>query len=254
MIRKNRVSVDDQGSVVTDGDNYGDALETKHKQWLERRNFIFNFFIFLGLALLLVVASVLLTKRKDEDMNTLLKETMHNSNELLHNMEKKLSTNIESIKSLTNEKYHKFLLNQPHELAQEIIDVKKELQDKSNKLIEDIRTMKITGTVIETSAEAQIKVNELQETLRKLIPLMYGEEPYTVEMLLKFPESMPDYVTGGPDGKLLFELAPLALAPYSTSYFLEVIAEFKVKVYCYVIIHHVVLYLVYRLCVLKYTL
>ena len=91
--------------------------------------------------------------------------------------------------------------------------------------------------MIETSAEAQLKITALQDTLRKLLPLIYGDEPYTVEMALKFPESMPDYVSNGADGKLIFELAPLALAPYSTAYFLDVMADFKVNscVYVYAI-------------------
>ena len=229
MIRKNR--------TTAESDNYGSVnqelndiqLETKHKQWLERRKFIFNFFIFLGLSLILVFASLLLTKRKDEDMKTLFKETIHNSNEMLHNMEKKLSDNIVSIKSLANEKYHMI------EPAVQVVDntqlkleEKTQLQTKCNTMIEEIRGLKRSGVVIENDLTAQLKVQTLQACLQKLVPLMYGEEPYIVEMQLKFPESMPDYVSNGASGKLIFELGPLSLVPYSTYYYLDVISNFKV--------------------------
>jgi hypothetical protein len=48
-------------------------------------------------------------------------------------------------------------------------------------------------------------------------------------MSLKFPESMPDYVTKGANAKLYFELAPLTLAPYSTYYYLDVIFGVRIS-------------------------
>jgi hypothetical protein len=46
-------------------------------------------------------------------------------------------------------------------------------------------------------------------------------------MHLKFPESMPDYVSAGSEGDITFELGPLHLVPYSTFFFLDVIDHWK---------------------------
>jgi hypothetical protein len=103
------------------------------------------------------------------------------------------------------------------------------LKLKCEGLIENIRFLKHQGVVIETSPEAQIKITELQNNLRQLIPMIYGPEPYIVEMKLTFPQSMPDYVTNGANGKITFELAPLSLVPYSVYYFLDIISNWNVS-------------------------
>ena len=108
------------------------------------------------------------------------------------------------------------------------IDVN-ELQQKCNSMIDELRSMKQHGTVMETDETAKRKIAELQDQLRVLIPLQYGPEPYHVEMKLVFPQSMPDYATNGADGRIVFELGPLALVPYSTYYFLQIIKNWKVR-------------------------
>lgn len=108
-----------------------------------------------------------------------------------------------------------------------------DLQSEVNKLIEELRTMKRSGTVMEEDETAKAKISELQGKLRQLVPLLYGPEPYIIEMTLTFPKTMPDYETAGPEGIITFELGPLALVPYSSYYFLEIVKNWKVIVLRY---------------------
>lgn len=56
--------------------------------------------------------------------------------------------------------------------------------------IEEIREMKKNGVIIENDALAQDRIKIAQETIRKLLRLKYGPEPYQVDMELKFPLSL----------------------------------------------------------------
>lgn len=55
----------------------------------------------------------------------------------------------------------------------------------------------------------------------------YGPEPYNLEIQLRFPESMPDYAEKGSTGKVLLEMAPTALMPYSVLTFLDMVCCFE---------------------------
>lgn len=102
-------------------------------------------------------------------------------------------------------------------------------KDQCLKLIEDIRKLKQSGVVIETSAEAQELIHTLQPLLRDVIVDEWGPEPYHVEMLLEFPESMPDYAVAGKDGRIVIELAPISLVPYCVFNFLNIVDNWKVS-------------------------
>ena len=91
--------------------------------------------------------------------------------------------------------------------------------------INEIRSMKSKGKVIETSSEAKEKISTLQPLLRKYITSKYGPEPYFVEMTLKFPESMPD--AEGSVKKIYIKLAPIEYVPYCVFYFLRMVEGFR---------------------------
>jgi hypothetical protein len=87
--------------------------------------------------------------------------------------------------------------------------------------------MKDEGTVMEISNEAKVAIAILQDKLRVLLNSRYGSPPYMVEMKLQFPESMAE--SGPLEDKIIFELAPIELVPYSVYFFLEVIKNWKVS-------------------------
>ena len=102
------------------------------------------------------------------------------------------------------------------------------LNDRCIALINDVRSLKQSGAVMEVDTRALAAVQALQGALRQLLTLRFGDNPtILVEMLLKFPESMPDYAEHGAEGRIVIEMAPVALAPYSTYNFLEIVRRFK---------------------------
>ena len=102
-----------------------------------------------------------------------------------------------------------------------------ELQNDVDESIDQIRGMKNQGVVIETDSVAQGLVTDLQNMLRKLIPMKYGLGPYFVEMKLVFPTTMPDYDSEGEEGILIIQLGPIELVPYSIYYFMELVSNWK---------------------------
>lgn len=102
--------------------------------------------------------------------------------------------------------------------------------------------------VMETNEEAIKATKTLQDLCRKLLPLKYGPEPYLLEMNLKFPSSMPDYETKGPDGKIEIEMAPIEFMPYSVLTFLDMVKRLfhlysyikkkhQVHIFMYIFLH-----------------
>ena len=188
-VARNKLDLD---SVETEfsGD---DVYEQKHRKWQGQKR---AFSICFGFAVIALLILIFAPRRSDKlTVNSQIKP-------------------IEAIKTVSNA----IVLEE---------ETKNELLSRTDLLIESIREFKKKGKIIEKDSEAKLKVLELQTSLRKLIPLLYGPEPYIVEMTLKFPASMPD-ADGGFDGKLTFELAPLALVPYSVYYFLDTIKNWKV--------------------------
>jgi len=100
-----------------------------------------------------------------------------------------------------------------------------EMVEEVNLHIEKIRHMKQEGVVMETNEEALSEIAILQDKLRVLLRSRYGSPPYTVEMGLGFPDSM--LATGPAEDKILFELGPIELVPYSVYFFLEIIKNWK---------------------------
>lgn len=102
-------------------------------------------------------------------------------------------------------------------------------REKSENLIEKIRSMKHAGVVMEEDENAKSIIVQLQAELRKLMRLQYGPNTsqFKVEMKLEFPSSMPDYIEAGSSGRILIETAPIDLVPYSVYMFLQIAKGFK---------------------------
>jgi len=101
--------------------------------------------------------------------------------------------------------------------------------EKCDNLILEIREMKKRKIVMETDSQAQEKISILQSELRRMFQMEYGPDVTTfkVEMKLKFPSSMPDYVTAGDSGTILIETAPISLVPYAVYMFLQISKNLK---------------------------
>mmetsp|Transcript_20325 Transcript_20325/g.19632 ORF Transcript_20325/g.19632 Transcript_20325/m.19632 type:complete len:371 (+) Transcript_20325:132-1244(+) len=103
-----------------------------------------------------------------------------------------------------------------------------ELNTKCQMLIEDARKLKQTGAIMETDEYALKIIALLQSDLKTLLNMRFGENAkILVEMVLQFPRSMPDFDANGPDGKLVIELGPVDLVPYSVYYWLEIVRRFQ---------------------------
>ena len=102
------------------------------------------------------------------------------------------------------------------------------LNKKCLALIKDARDLKWSGAVMETDERALQIISHLQDELRKLLTMRFGENPtILVEMMLSFPSSMPDFAENGADGRIVIEMAPIALVPYSVYNFLEIVRRFQ---------------------------
>jgi hypothetical protein len=102
------------------------------------------------------------------------------------------------------------------------------LNKKCQRLIEDARQLKQRGVIMENDPIALKLIALLQEDLRTLLKMRFGEKPkLLVDIVLKFPKSMADYNTEGAFGKIRIELAPVDIVPYSVYYWLEIIRRFK---------------------------
>lgn len=96
-----------------------------------------------------------------------------------------------------------------------------------DELISKIRAIKVHHEAIDlTPGGAELK-KSLQEKLKVLLHKKYGPGPYLIEMKLKFPGTMEDYQTEGPNGVIVIQLAPIDLLPYNVYYFLDMIEHWK---------------------------
>lgn len=92
-----------------------------------------------------------------------------------------------------------------------------------------VRKIKASGVMpMETDPEALVATKKLQEATRRLLGARYGhEEPYRVEIILEFQDTIPDFEEKGKDGSILLEMAPSRLQPHSIFSFLEVARQYK---------------------------
>lgn len=111
--------------------------------------------------------------------------------------------------------------------AHDLMDLD-QMRQQIDTLIRKIRFMKEHDrTVMETNATARHAIQELQGKLRPYLLRKYGSPPYRVEMQLHFPVSME--TKGKMEDRIVIQLAPIDLVPYSVFYFLQVLENWKVS-------------------------
>jgi hypothetical protein len=102
------------------------------------------------------------------------------------------------------------------------------LNKKCLELITDTRKLKATGVVMETDEKALQLTGMLQNELKKLLKMRFGDNPtILVEMKLTFPSTMPDFAAAGADGTLIIEMGPIDLVPYCVFNFLEIVRRWN---------------------------
>jgi hypothetical protein len=91
-----------------------------------------------------------------------------------------------------------------------------------------VRKMKYQDHVVmEVDEKAKIEISKLQDLVRRYIVQTYGAGPHYLEMELEFPRSM-EQAGRQRNEKLVIELAPIELVPYSVYYFLQLVDNWKV--------------------------
>jgi hypothetical protein len=78
-----------------------------------------------------------------------------------------------------------------------------------------VRQTKQRGTVMETDAEALKLTADLQDATRKLLVMLYGQEPYLLKLDLEFPPSMVKADGDAATGTVIIEMAPGKLMPHA---------------------------------------
>jgi hypothetical protein len=97
------------------------------------------------------------------------------------------------------------------------------LEQEYRRLDEKVRQIKTTGVIMETDATSLIYTGQLQTVARQLLQAKYGVyDHYRVQVDLVFQPSIPDYITKGPNGQLVIEMAPIEYIPVSVYTFLEI--------------------------------
>ncbi len=92
-----------------------------------------------------------------------------------------------------------------------------------------VRKMKYEDHVVmEVDSKAKAEIAKLQELVRHYITQVYGEGPFYLEMELQFPVSMQENGRSDTE-KIIIELGPIKLIPYSVYYFLQLVENWKVN-------------------------
>ena len=96
------------------------------------------------------------------------------------------------------------------------------------KLDAEVRRIKETGVIMETDEESLKATKKLQNATRRLLAARYGvNEPYRVNVVLEFQETIPDFDEKGAEGSILLEMAPTDLQPHSVFSFLEIARQWQ---------------------------
>jgi hypothetical protein len=92
----------------------------------------------------------------------------------------------------------------------------------------EVRRIKATGVIMEKDGESLAATKKLQDATRTLMAAKYGpEEPYRVEVVLQFQDTIADFEEKGADGTILLEMAPSRLVPHSVFSFLEISRQWQ---------------------------
>jgi hypothetical protein len=104
-----------------------------------------------------------------------------------------------------------------------VVTVTEDMIREVEELDAEVRRIKLTGVIMEKDEESLAATKKLQDATRTLMAAKYGpEEPYRVEVVLEFQDTIADFKEKGPDGTVLLEMAPSRLVPHSVFSFLEI--------------------------------
>jgi hypothetical protein len=91
-----------------------------------------------------------------------------------------------------------------------------------------VRKIKATGVIMEKDDESLVATKKLQEATKTLMAARYGpEEPYRVELVLEFQDTIKDFEEKGADGTILLEMAPSRLVPHAVFSYLEIARQWQ---------------------------
>jgi hypothetical protein len=106
--------------------------------------------------------------------------------------------------------------------------VTQDMIQRVEELDAEVRRIKATGVIMERDDESLVATKKLQEATKKLMAARYGpEEPYRVEVILEFQDTIADFQEKGADGTILLEMAPSRLVPHSVFSFLEISRQWQ---------------------------
>jgi hypothetical protein len=92
----------------------------------------------------------------------------------------------------------------------------------------EVRRIKATGVIMENDDKSLAATKKLQDATRTLMAARYGpEEPYRVEVVLEFQDTIADFEEKGADGTILLEMAPSRLVPHAVFSFLEISRQWQ---------------------------
>jgi hypothetical protein len=92
----------------------------------------------------------------------------------------------------------------------------------------EVRRIKATGVIMEKDDKSLTATKKLQDATRTLMAARYGpEEPYRVEVVLEFQDTIADFEEKGADGTILLEMAPSRLVPHAVFSFLEISRQWQ---------------------------
>mmetsp|Transcript_8677 Transcript_8677/g.14935 ORF Transcript_8677/g.14935 Transcript_8677/m.14935 type:complete len:378 (-) Transcript_8677:184-1317(-) len=90
-----------------------------------------------------------------------------------------------------------------------------------------VRQTKQRGTVMETDAEALKLTADLQDATRKMLVMLYGQEPYLLKLDLEFPPSMVKADGDAATGTVIIEMAPGKLMPHAVYQFMKMASGWR---------------------------
>ena len=132
-----------------------------------------------------------------------------------------------STKPLDNEAVLLKAAEPPKEEKDEVIEHTIPTIEEIEAQVTKVANLKNAGVVMETDPTALKEIGILQDLLREYLPVKYGPEPYIFDMSIQFPASMHSEELPDTE-KIVIELAPTKLVPYTVFYTMKILNDWKV--------------------------
>lgn len=227
MMKQRRVNPNTQDGLYDASEKYGKIRKQEEKH--TTRLIILSFLVLLGIAFFLLkspadgINGIVGTRQRKATGNGKTRGSTKNTDDSENNGPVLTADLSHEGNNLDNS------AKSQHKLSLSL------LEEEVDRLDREVRRIKATPHIImETDKEGMKAARKLQEATRNLILLKYGtgegdteHHPFRIRLDLQFQDTMPDFQEKGPNGSLLFELAPISLVPHSVYTFLEVARTFK---------------------------